>query len=46
MARRTVFLETFAEDEAGALETVSSLPFIKLWEVDIYPITPPAGTAL
>ncbi len=46
MARRTVFLETFAEDESGALETVSSLPFIKLWEVDIYPITPPAGTAL
>ena len=46
MARRTVFLETFADNEASAMESISSLPFIKLWDVDIFPITPPSGTAL
>ena len=46
MARRTVFLETFADSEASAMEAISSLPFIKLWDVDIFPITPPSGTAL
>jgi len=46
MARRTVFLETFADNEAGAMKSISSLPFIKLWDVDFFPITPAAGVAL
>jgi len=46
MARRTVFLEAFAEDESGARDAIDSLPFSKLWDTDLFPVTPPAGAAL
>ena len=43
MARRTTFIEAFAPDEAAALEAIHSLPMSTVWEIDIYPTTPPAG---
>ncbi|MEI6621524.1 MAG: hypothetical protein WCP28_06430 [Actinomycetes bacterium] len=42
MARGTVFLEIFADDPAGAEETVHTLPMSKWWDLDIFPIAPPA----
>ena len=43
MSRRTVFLEAFGEDEEHVLRNIESLPLSALWNIDIYPTTPPAG---
>ena len=43
MPKRTVFLEAFGEDEARVTETIKSLPFSAIWNVEIFPTTPPAG---
>jgi hypothetical protein len=43
MPKRTVFLEAFGEDEARVAETIKSLPFSAIWDLEIFPTTPPAG---
>jgi len=43
MPKRTVFLEAFGEDDATVLSTVKSLPFSAIWDIEIFPTTPPAG---
>ena len=43
MPKRTVFLEAFAEDDAGVLATIESLPLSKIWNIEVFPTTPPAG---
>ena len=43
MPKRTVFLEAFGQDDQCALETIYSLPLAKLWDIELFPITPPAG---
>ena len=43
MPKRTVFLEAFGEDEARVTETIKSLPFSAIWNVEIFPTTPPSG---
>ena len=40
--RGTVFLEIFAEDAAGAADTVGTLPMARWWDLDIFPIAAPA----
>ena len=40
--RRTVFLEVFAADGDDAKSTVLSLPMAKWWDLDLYPLNPPA----
>ena len=42
LARGTTFFEIFASDEGTAKATVETLPMSKWWDLDIYPITPPA----
>ena len=42
VTRGTVFLEIFADDEAGARSVVTSLPMAKWWDLDIFPINIPA----
>ena len=37
-ARQTVFLEIFADDEAGAEAVVRTLPMAKWWTLDTYAI--------
>ena len=44
MPKRTVFIEAFGQDDQSALETLYSLPLAKLWDIELFPITPPAGT--
>ena len=43
MPKRTVFIEAFGQDDQSALETIYSLPLAKLWDIELFPITPPAG---
>jgi hypothetical protein len=43
MPRRTVFIEAFAKDEAELASTISSLPLAKLWDLEFFVTTPPAG---
>jgi muconolactone delta-isomerase len=45
MARQTVFLEVFADDEAGAEATVRTLPMSAWWDLDLFPLSPPASPA-
>jgi hypothetical protein len=44
MPKRTVFIEAFGQDDQSALETIYSLPLAKLWDIELFPITPPTGT--
>jgi len=43
MPKRTVFLEAFGQDDQGVLETIHSLPLAALCDIELFPITPPAG---
>ncbi|CAB4332423.1 MAG: hypothetical protein F2839_01545 [Actinobacteria bacterium] len=44
MPRRTVFIEAFAQDETDLASTIASLPLAKLWDLEFFATTPPAGT--
>ena len=44
MPKRTVFLEAFGQDDQSVLETIHSLPLAALWEIEVFPTTPPAGS--
>jgi hypothetical protein len=41
-----VFLEAFGEDDASVLSTIKTLPFFAIWNVEVFPTTPPAGVNL
>lgn len=43
MPKRTVFLEVFGENDESVLSAISSLPFSKIWDVENFLTTPPAG---
>ena len=45
MPKRTVFLEAFGENDESVLSKISSLPFIEIWDIEIYPTTTPAGAS-
>ena len=45
MPKRTVFLEAFGEDDAAVLVTIQSLPFFAIWNIELFPTTPPAGAS-
>lgn len=42
MIRGTVFLEIFAADAVEAEQTVSTLPMSVWWDIDVFPVAPPA----
>jgi hypothetical protein len=44
MPKRTVFIEAFGQNDQSALETIYSLPLTKLWDIELFRITLPAGT--
>ena len=46
MPKRTVFLEAFGEDDASVLSTIRSLPFFAIWDIEVFPTTPQAGTGV
>ena len=41
LARGTVFIEIFADDEGDAAATVRTLPMSKWWDIDVYPLAAP-----
>lgn len=45
LARGTVFLQTFGEDENDAREVVLSLPMAKWWDLEIFSLGAPAAVA-
>lgn len=46
MSKRTVFLEIFGEDDVSVLSTIQSLPFFAIWDIEVFPTTPPAGSSV
>lgn len=46
MPKRTVFLEAFGQDDQRVLETILSLPLAALWDIEVFPTTPPAGSSV
>jgi hypothetical protein len=46
MPKRTVFLEAFGDDESSVLSSIKSLPFVAIWDIEVFPTTPPAGVNL
>ena len=45
MPKRTVFIEAFGQDDQCAIETIRSLPLATLWDIELFPTTPPAGSS-
>jgi hypothetical protein len=43
MPKRTVFIEAFGHDDQSVLESILTLPLAILWDIELYPTTPPAG---
>jgi muconolactone delta-isomerase len=41
-ARQTVFLESFGNDINDVLAMVNTLPMAKWWDIDVFPLNPPA----
>ena len=46
MPKRTVFLEAFAQNDQTVLETIHSLPLAALWDIEVFPTTPPLGSSV
>jgi hypothetical protein len=44
MPKRTVFIEAFGEDDQNVLESIKTLPLSTLWNIELFPTTPPAGS--
>ncbi len=45
MPKRAVFIEAFGADEQSTLENIQSLPLAKLWNIELFETTPPAGAS-
>jgi len=45
MPRRTVFIEAFGPDNQSVLTSIQTLPLAALWNIELFPTTPPAGSA-
>lgn len=43
MPRRTVFLEAHAENEEELMNSIHTLPMSKIWNIEVFAFTPPAG---
>ena len=43
MPKRTVFIEAFGQDDTSVLSTIESLSFFAIWDIEVFPTTPPAG---
>lgn len=46
MPRKTVFIEAFGTDDKQVRADIETLPMAKLWNIEIYEVTPPAGSIL
>ena len=43
-ARQTVFMESSGEDIDDVVAMVKTLPMAKWWDLDVFPLNPPAGS--
>ncbi len=44
-ARQTVFLESFGDDIDDVVAMVNTLPMAVWWDLDVFPLNPPAHVA-
>ena len=42
--RQTVFMESLGEDIDDVVAMVKTLPMAKWWDLDVFPLNPPAGS--
>ena len=45
MPKRTAFIETAGESQESVMKAILSLPMASIWDIEIFPTTPPAGPA-
>ena len=45
MPRRTAFIEAVGESQEKVMTAILSLPMAKIWDIEVFPTTPPAGPA-
>jgi hypothetical protein len=45
MPKRTAFIEAAGIDQAIVMESILTLPMAAIWDIEIFPTTPPAGPA-
>ncbi|MEI7540921.1 MAG: hypothetical protein WCJ89_05525 [Actinomycetes bacterium] len=45
MPKKTVFIEAFGSDQESVLHSIETLPLAKLWNIELFETTPPAGSA-
>ncbi|CAB4872153.1 unannotated protein [freshwater metagenome] len=45
MPRRTAFIEAAGENQESVMEAILSLPMAAIWDIEVFPTTPPAGPA-
>jgi hypothetical protein len=45
MTKRTAFIEAIGESQESVLAAIHSLPMAAIWDIEIFPTTPPAGAA-
>ncbi len=45
MPKRTAFIETVGENQESVMKAILSLPMAAIWDIEVFPTTPPAGPA-
>ena len=45
MPKRTAFIETAGESQESVMKAILSLPMAAIWDIEVFPTTPPAGPA-
>ena len=45
MPRRTAFIEAVGENQESVMTAILSLPMAAIWDIEVFPTTPPAGPA-
>ena len=45
MPRRTAFIEAAGENQESVMKAILSLPMAAIWDIEVFPTTPPAGPA-
>jgi len=45
MPKRTAFIEAAGSDQERVMESILTLPMAAIWDIEVFPTTPPAGPA-
>ena len=45
MPKKTAFIETAGENQEIVMDAILSLPMAAIWDIEVFPTTPPSGPA-